>query len=184
MLVKLAIGAAAVVAVLALVIATRPAAFRVQRTAVIAAPAGVVFAQLDDLHRWGRWNPFERSDPTIRLTFSGAPSGVGASYHFVGEKMGEGRMTLAEVRPNERVAVRGEFIKPFAGTHDIEFTLKPAAGGVAVTWAISGRNRFVGKAISLFIGTDRMIGGPFEQGLADLKRVAEDEAHTALAAAR
>lgn len=183
MLAKIVIGLAAVLGVLALVIATRPAAFRVQRTATIAAPAGVVYAQLDDLHRWGAWNPFEKSDPSTRLTFSGPARGVGSSYHFVAGKMGEGRMTIAELAPNERVAVTAEFIKPVAATNRIEFTLKPAGGGaVALTWVMSGRNGFVGKAVSLFVGMDRMIGGEFEKGLADLKRISEAQAATAVAA--
>jgi len=182
MLAKIAIGLAAVLGVLALVIATRPAAFRVQRTAVIAAPAGVVYAQLDDLHRWGAWNPFEKADPTTRLTFSGPERGVGSSYHFAGRRMGEGRMTIAEARPNELVGIRADFIKPMAATHRIDFTLAPVRGGTSLTWAMSGRNGFLGKAVSLFVGMDRMVGGEFEKGLADLKRISEAQAATAVAA--
>jgi uncharacterized protein YndB with AHSA1/START domain len=182
MLAKIAIGLAAVLGVLAIVIATRPAAFRVQRTAVIAAPPEVVFEQLDDLHRWGAWNPFERGDPTTRLTFSGPARGLGSSYHFAGRKMGEGRMTIAELRPREFVGIRADFIKPMAATHRIEFTLAPVRGGTSLTWAMSGRNGFLGKAVSLFVGMDRMVGGEFEKGLADLKRISEARAATAVAA--
>lgn len=182
MLAKIAIGVAAALAVLGVVIATRPAQFRVQRTAVIAAPADVVYAQLDDLHRWGAWNPFEKSDPTTRLTFSGPEAGVGSSYHFTGDRMGEGRMTIAELVPNRRVAIRAEFIKPMAATHRIEFTLEPVRGGTSLTWAMSGRNGFLGKAVSLFVGMDRMVGGEFEKGLADLKRISEAHPATAVAA--
>ena len=85
-------------------------------------------------------------------------------------------MTLTEIDPHRRIAVRAEFIKPFAATNDVEFTLQPAANGVAVTWAMSGRNNFVGKAVALFVGMDRMVGGEFEKGLAQLKRVSEAEA--------
>ncbi|HEX6749689.1 MAG TPA: SRPBCC family protein [Longimicrobium sp.] len=174
MLAKIALGA---IALLCVVIATRPAAFRVQRTATIAAPAEVVFAEIGDLHRWERWNPFEQGDPSMRKTFEGSPSGVGSAYHYVSDRTGEGRMTLTEIDPHRRVAVRAEFIKPFAATNQVEFTLRPAANGaVAVTWAMSGRNNFVGKAISLFVGMDRMVGGEFEKGLAQLKRVSEAEA--------
>jgi uncharacterized protein YndB with AHSA1/START domain len=179
MLAKTGIGIVVLAVVLAVVVATRPGAFRIQRTATIAAPAEVVFAQLDDLHRWSRWNPFEQGDPTIRITHSGAPSGVGAAYHFAGKKAGEGRMTVTETTPNQRVAVRAEFIRPMAATHQVEFTLQPVAEGVAVTWAMSGKNSFVGKAVSLVMNMDRMVGGEFEKGLAGLKRVSEAEARAA-----
>ena len=175
----LAIGfVLALVAVLLIVIATRPAAFRISRGTTISAPADVIFAQIDDLHHWSRWNPFERDDPSIVLTYSGPRSGVGASYHFVGKKAGEGRMTIADSRPNSLVGVRAEFIKPMTATHQIEFALGPTAHGVAVTWAMSGQNSFLAKAFSLFVNMDRMVGSQFEKGLADLKRVAEDEARS------
>ncbi|HVG44922.1 MAG TPA: hypothetical protein VM890_09330 [Longimicrobium sp.] len=47
---------------------------------------------------------------------------------------------------------------------------------------MSGHNPFLGKAISLFVNMDRMVGGQFEQGLADLKRLSEAEARTTSAA--
>ena len=61
MLAKIGLGVLALVAVLLVVIATRPAAFRIQRSATIAAPAATVFAHLEDFHRWAAWNPFERA---------------------------------------------------------------------------------------------------------------------------
>jgi len=183
MLAKIGIGVLAAVVVLLIVIATRPAAFRIQRTATIAAPAEVVFAQIDDLHRWERWNPFEKGDTKMRKTFEGAPSGVGSSYHFAGGQSGEGRMTLARIEPHRHVGVKAEFIKPMAATNDIDFTLAPAPGGVSVTWAMSGKNGFLGKAVSLFMNMDRMVGGQFEKGLADLKQLSEAEARRAPAVA-
>jgi uncharacterized protein YndB with AHSA1/START domain len=182
MLVKIGLGVLALVAVLLVVIATRPAAFRIERSATIAAPPEVVYAQIEDLHRWERWNPFEKGDASLRKTFEGSPAGVGSAYHYVSDHQGEGRMTLTDLQPQRRVGVRAEFIKPMAATHDIEFTLRPAPGGVTVTWAMSGRNPFLGKAVSLFVDMDRMVGGQFEQGLADLKRLSEAEAKHAAAA--
>jgi uncharacterized protein YndB with AHSA1/START domain len=179
MFVKIGVGVLALVAVLLVVIATRPAAFRIERSATIAAPAEVVFAQIEDLHRWERWNPFEKGDASMRKTFEGSPAGVGSAYHYVSDHSGEGRMTLTDVQPGRRVGVRAEFIKPMAATNDVEFTLRPAPGGVTVTWAMSGRNPFLGKAISLFVNMDRMVGGQFEQGLADLKQLSEAEARNA-----
>jgi hypothetical protein len=42
-----------------------------------------------------------------------------------------------------------------------------------VTWSLTGRNNFMVKAIGLFMNMDRMIGGDFEQGLAQMQSVAE-----------
>jgi hypothetical protein len=47
---------------------------------------------------------------------------------------------------------------------------------------MSGNNSFMGKAFSLVMNMDRMIGGQFEKGLADLKALAERETRQASAA--
>jgi len=52
----LAVLAVIVIAFVA-IIATRPSEYRVARTATIAAPAPVVFAQVNDFHKWEAWNP-------------------------------------------------------------------------------------------------------------------------------
>jgi hypothetical protein len=38
---------------------------------------------------------------------------------------------------------------------------------------MSGKNNFMGKAMHLFINCDKMVGGQFEKGLADLNSVSE-----------
>lgn len=176
MLATIGLAVLVIVPAILVLIATRPASFRVARSTTIAAPPEVVFAQIEDLHNWEQWSPFERTDLTMSKAYEGPRAGVGASFHYVGRKIGEGRMTIAESTPHEGVRVKAEFIKPFAATNQIEFLLKPAPGGVAVTWAMNGINTFAGKAISLVANMDRMVGKDFEQGLANLKRLAEGEA--------
>lgn len=157
-------------------IATRPADFAVIRRTVVAAPPAVVYARLVDLRRWAEWNAFERGIGDLRLTYVGPRAGVGAGYHYVSPTAGEGRMTVVAAEPGTRLAVRAEFLKPMRSTNALAFTLAPVAGGTEVTWAMTGRNDFVGKAVSLLVDMDRMVGGKFEQGLADLKRLSEAEA--------
>jgi len=41
-----------------------------------------------------------------------------------------------------------------------------------VTWAIYGKNNFIGKVMILFVDCDKMCGPQFEKGLADLGAVA------------
>ena len=67
--------------------ATGPATFRVQRTAVIKAPPEKVFALVNDLNGWQAWSPYEKKDPAMKRTVSGAPKGKGAIYR-AGELVG------------------------------------------------------------------------------------------------
>jgi hypothetical protein len=82
-------------------------------------------------------------------------------------------MTITESRPSELIRIRLEFFKPFAGTNTAEFTFKPEGNQTAVTWTMFGNNNFMAKAIHLFMNMDKMIGGQFEKGLADMKSIVE-----------
>ena len=66
-----------------------------------------------------------------------------------------------------------DFLKPFEATSDTVFTTAPDGPGTRVTWTMSGQNNFMGKAMSLFMDMDKMIGKDFEKGLASLKEVVE-----------
>lgn len=171
---KILIGIAVVIVLFVLVVATRPSTFHIERSTTIAAPPESAFAPVNDFHAWGAWSPWEKIDPQMKRTFEGAPSGAGSIYAWAGNhEVGEGRMTIVKSDKPSHVAIKLEFFKPFAATNAATFTFVPVPEGTKVTWAMDGQNNFAGKAISLFMDMDKMIGDNFERGLADLKTVAE-----------
>lgn len=177
MLKKIAIALAAVVVVLAGVIVSRPDTFRLERSAVIAAPPAVVFPMVDDFHNWAAWSPWEKLDPGMKRTFSGPAAGTGAQYAWAGnDQVGEGRMTIVESQPESRIGIKLEFLKPWAATNDTLFVFSPDATGTRVSWTMEGRNNFMAKAFSLFASMESMVGPDFEKGLAAMKSAAEAEA--------
>jgi hypothetical protein len=162
------------VAVLLVFVQTRPDHFRVERSATIAASGETVYSHLANFHDWAAWSPWERLDPSMQRTFDGPESGVGAGYHWVGNKqVGEGSMKITAATPGSNVTIDLEFIKPFQASNVTMFTLAPEGGGTKVTWAMEGKNNFVGKAMCLVMNMDKTVGGDFERGLAQLKTVAE-----------
>jgi hypothetical protein len=161
-----------VVVVLALA-SRKPATFRYERRAVIAAPPEAIFPNINDFRRWAEWSPWEKLDPAMKKTYGGAPSGVGATYGWIGAKAGEGTMVITESRPSEYLALDLAFIKPFPAQNKTVFTLAPKAGGTEVVWTMTGDNTFMGKVFGVFVDMDQMIGKDFERGLVDLKRVSE-----------
>jgi len=174
MLTKILVALAVIGVVLVIVVATRPSEFRVARTATIAAPAPAVFAQVNDFRKWEAWNPWAKLDPAMKQTYEGAPAGIGAIYTWAGNhEVGEGRMTLTESSPNDLIRIRLEFLKPFKATNVGEFTFRPEGNQTAVTWSMTGQKNFMAKALHLFMNMDRMVGGQFEKGLAQMKSVVE-----------
>lgn len=174
MLIKFLIGVVVLVVIFAIAIATRPKTFRVQRTILVNAAADVVFPFINDFHLWNRWSPFEKLDPNLQRSFSGAAAGEGATYEWLGNReAGQGKMVIKESVPAQRIAIDLFFLKPFKSTSLAEFTFVPSAGGTQVTWAMSGKNTTAGKAISLVASMDKYLGNSFDEGLSKLKHVVE-----------
>lgn len=176
MLTYILAGLAAVVVILLIVIATRPASYRIARSTAVAAPPGAVMDLIEDFHQWKRWSPWDKLDPTQVVTIGGAPRGVGATYHWVGTKNGEGRMEMVEAHPNALVGVQLEFVKPFASRSRCDFNIHRTENGCTVEWSMIGHNNFMAKAFGLFVNMERMLGRDFERGLAELKGQAESTA--------
>jgi uncharacterized protein YndB with AHSA1/START domain len=176
MLKKIVLAVAVLVAVLVVVIALQPAEFAVERSVAIEAPADVVFALVQSPRAHDQWSPFYHMDPKQVNTYHGPEAGPGAVCEWEGGESGKGRMTVTAVKPNQEVDIRLDFEKPMQATNRALFELEPADGGTHVTWRLEGQNGFVGKAFSLVVDMDEMVGGQFEKGLAALKTVAESAA--------
>jgi uncharacterized protein YndB with AHSA1/START domain len=177
MIKKIGFGCGLLIVVFLGVVATRPDTFRIERSASIAAPPEVIFPFVSDFHHWEQWSPWEKLDPKMKKTHEGPAGAQGSRYSWVGNKdVGEGRMTLVDVKPSDSLSIKLEFLKPFEATNATTFTFKPAAGGTQVTWAMEGHPNFMMKAFSLFADMDARVGKDFESGLGTLKGLAEAEA--------
>lgn len=174
-------GLAVALAIVLILAAMRPNQFRVERTVVIQASPDQVFEHLESFARWSAWSPWEKLDPAMKRHYSGPERGVGAAYHWVGNKqVGEGKMEIIEIKSFRSLKVKLDFIKPFTAHNTAEFTLRPQASepptdqpACQITWAMYGPSPFISKVMGLFFNMDKLIGKDFESGLASLKTLAE-----------
>ena len=174
MLVKILIGTAVVLVALVAYVATQPGEFSVSRSATFAAPAPAVFAQVNELKKWEAWSPWEKIDPAIKRSYSGADSGKGAVYAWQGNKdIGQGRMEILESTPSSKVVIKIDFIQPIEAHNTIEFRLERQGDGAKVTQAMYGPSSFLSKLVGLFCSMDKMIGQKFDEGLTSLKSIVE-----------
>ncbi len=159
---------------LATYIAMQPDSMAITRSIKIAAPPSAVYAQLNDFHKWEDWSPWAKMDPNAKNTFEGPESGEGAMFSWAGnDQVGEGKMTIIEVKPDEFIKMKLEFKKPMECTNLTEFVLKPAGDQTELVWTMSGKSPFVAKAMTLVMDMDKMVGDDFEKGLAAIKSIAE-----------
>ena len=177
MIKKILLGLVAIVAVILIAGVFQSDTYRVERSLTIAAPAAALFPQINDLRQSQVWSPWMKLDPNAKYTFEGPANGVGASNAWAGNsQVGEGRQTIIASTPNELVRLKVEFFKPMAGVATSDFRLQPAGSGTTVTWSMSGDKNYVSKVMCMFMSMDKMIGGDFEKGLANLKTLAESSA--------
>lgn len=170
---KIGIAVLILLVVLSVLVALQPAHFRVERSADIAAPPDAVFEQVNDFRKWAKWSPYDKLDPSMKKTYSGAPSGTGAEYAWSGnDKAGEGTMRITDSKPNRQIQIQLSFIKPFAATNRATFDFAPASAGTHVRWIMEGENGFLAKAFCLVMDMDSLVGKDFEQGLSNLNTAA------------
>jgi uncharacterized protein YndB with AHSA1/START domain len=155
----------------------KPDDFTVERRATIAAPPEAVFAQVNDLVAWQAWSPWAKKDSNAKATFGTITAGEGARFGWDGNNaVGKGTMTIIAAQPHEKVSFRLDFEKPFKGTNFADFTFTPSGNGTQVVWAMRGTSNFMSKVICVFMNMDKMVGGDFEAGLANMKAICETPA--------
>jgi uncharacterized protein YndB with AHSA1/START domain len=165
-----------VVLIIAILIyaATKPNTFRIQRSANIKAPPGKVFVLINDHHNWAAWSPWEKLDPAMKKTFSGPVSGEGATFEWEGNsKAGAGRSEIIESSSPAKIVMKLDFLKPFKAHNTAEFTLEKKGSSTELTWAMYGPQPYMAKVMGTLIDCDGMVGKQFEEGLANLKALAE-----------
>jgi len=171
---KILLGLVAVIALILIVAAFQPSQFDVKRSLAIAATPAALFEQVNDHRKFAVWNPWMKLDPNVKTTYSGPATGVGAVSSWQGNsEVGAGSQTIIESKPGELVRERMDWKEPMEGTSTVDFTFKPEGGKTVMTWHMYGPNNYMGKVMCLFMSMDKMVGGQFEQGLANLKTLAE-----------
>jgi uncharacterized protein YndB with AHSA1/START domain len=179
MIMKILIVIVAVIAAILIFAATRPNSFHVERSITIHAPADKIFPLINNLQAWESWAPDDRKDPTTKTTYSGPASGVGAVSEWDGKGSGgKGRAQIRESVPARKVSVMVDFVRPFEAHNLNEFKLEPQPAGpggeaTKVTWSIDASNLYAMKLVGVFFNIQREFGKHIDQGLGNLKSVAE-----------
>lgn len=177
LIILLAIGAISVILFL-----LGPSRTVVERTVSMNAPADVIFpkiASLETMHGWSPWAAMDRDQVT---EFTGDDGAVGSKQTWTGDTVGVGSMEVLELRPNDHIGLDLRFIEPFESKSKVDFELVSEGSTTRVTERMTTDNGFMARIMNLFMDSDAILGPMFEQGLNNLKGIAEAE-HTEAAKA-
>lgn len=146
--------------------------YHYEKSIVINAPKEQVWQHTGSLKAYNVWDPFSKADKNVKMTYSGTSGEVGDSYHWLGNKdVGEGKQTVTEIVPNEKMVTQLQFIKPWEGFAKATFTLTPEGNSTKVTWTIDNELTPMMKPMKPMM--DMQMEKMFEQGLGDLKKICE-----------
>ena len=156
--------------------------YRVERSTVITASPEQIYPYVSNLSSQQEWGPWMDEDKNAINSLEGTDGAVGAIWKWEGDTVGKGIQEIVALTPNSKVDTKLTFITPFESTANNSFSLEPMAEGTKVTWAMEGKNGFMGKLMSKFMNMDDTIGPMFEKGLTNMKGMVEKEAAEANAA--
>jgi hypothetical protein len=167
------------VALFLIVTAILPSSYRVERSIEINKPAEVIYQLVVNLPNWPKWDPFTEQEPSAKSSFSGESGTIGSRWDWEGKKIGTGSLTVEDIVPNQ--SIRSKMVsvapQPWAATDNWRF--EPTANGTKVIWTIEGSLSYpVERVIGLFM--ESMLGPICEKGLANLKKVSEEQAETSV----
>ncbi|MEM7013366.1 MAG: SRPBCC family protein [Verrucomicrobiota bacterium] len=167
---------ALIIVTFAMYIGAQPGKMEITRSAVMNADASEVVAQVNDFSNWNDWSPWAKMDPNAKYEEEGPDSGVGSIMRWDGnEEVGKGSSRITKSVPNERIELDLVFEKPMEDVAQVVWVFEEADGGVKVTWTMLNDLNFAGKAMSVFMDFDKMVGDQYEKGLMNIKEIVESD---------
>ncbi len=174
MLKKVGLVLIALVAVLLVYVGLQSPDYVISREITIQAKPEKIFPFLNNSKLAEQWEPWKEVDPGAVMVYSGPEQGVHARTDWDSHgQLGTGSATIVESDLNTRVALRLEYVKPMNMVQNSEYLVHAAGEQSVVIWRVTGQNNFIGRLMCVFINMDKMVGGMFEKGLANLKTIVE-----------
>ncbi len=157
---------------------TAPKTYKVERKVRINRPLQEVYEYLRYLRNQDHWAKWYRLDPEMKKTYKGEDGKIGfqSSWQSEHKKVGAGQQTITSLEDNKAIYTKLEFYKPFKSESDAYIrTEKIDANTTEVSWGFDGEMSPPMNVMLLFMNMDKQVGNDFEEGLAKLKEVLEQE---------
>jgi hypothetical protein len=162
--------------------AIEPTDIKVSRSVLIKSQKEIVFDQMVNFKNWVHWSPWYKMDSAkMKITYTGTDGQVGSGYSWTGsEKTGAGSMKNLSVNGTE-MNFQVDFTQPDNRTAQGMLSAVDTGGITKATWTFAMHMPYPMNAMCIFMNMDRMLGGDFENGLANMKQYVEANAQSTAA---
>ncbi len=166
----------ALILLLAIVVVTAmflPASTTVTRSSIIQASPQRVFTLINGFEHFKLFSPWHYLDSQSQYRYSGPVTGIGAQmqWHSDNHKLGSGSSQIIAVEQNRRVTMRLNFDR--RGSATAWFELQPVGLDTQVIWGLQSDAGFDLATRYFNLLLDYFVGKDYEQGLRQLKILAE-----------
>ena len=163
-----------IIALIFIVALFLPSSYRVERSQEIAAPVETVFTKASNFWYRHSWDPWIAKDSTATSAVTGPTMAAGSVWSWEGKVIGKGQVLIEEVLHNTSIHSKILFYKPMEAEAEIYWSFDSTATGTKAHWAIEGG---VGYPMGRYFGLlmENTIGPDFENGLANLKKLCEED---------
>ena len=111
-----------------------PSEVHVEREKKFSASAKVIFNEVNSLKNWADWDPWSTMSDDMATTYSGPPSGEGATSSWTSKSMGDGTQTIVESRPYEFIKTDLDFQEQGTATSTWQFIAE--SDSTRVIWTL------------------------------------------------
>jgi len=165
---RIGIGLAVLLLLLIAAVFLVPQEVHVEVSEELKAKPQTIFNIINDLTMEPYWNPWQQQDTTMDLTYGDVTSGVGASYSWSSQEMGDGSAKYIVVEKNSKIVSALEF--GGMGGGNATYTLTPTEAGTTVKWQMDSKTSRPWNLMNLMIKSSTKKS--FKQGLASLQSLA------------
>ncbi|MGV0829704.1 SRPBCC family protein [Empedobacter brevis] len=146
--------------------------YHFETSIVINAPIEKVYEQVSSSKKFNEWNPWMKLDPNLKLTYSGNQGEVGDEYCWDGnDDVGQGCHIITALEPNEKVATKMLFKKPFESDATSDVVLTKEGNATKVTWSMDCEFDYPMNLMKLLM--DSQMEKSYGEGLSKLKELSE-----------
>jgi uncharacterized membrane protein len=147
--------------------------YTVEKSITINQPKTEVFNYIRSLKNQDNFSKWASMDPSMKKSSRGTDETVGFTTMWEGNKdVGKGEQEIKKIEEGQRMDFELRFEKPMKDIAQAYMTTDSVAPNqTLVKWGINGHMNYPMNIMGLFM--NKMLGGDFEVGLANLKALQE-----------
>ncbi len=147
--------------------------YKVEKSITINKPKTEIFNYIKSLKNQDKFSKWASLDPAMKKSSRGTDETVGFTTMWEGNKdVGKGEQEIKKIDEGKRIDFELRFEKPMKDIAQAYMTTDSVAPNqTLVKWGLTGHMTYPMNIMGLVM--DKMVGGDFETGLANLKALME-----------